>query len=122
MDRIDELLEKLEAALPEVTWDRDAVSEDAGVNTGAVELSGARSFHADDRTLEQILRIDVWLCVKDSGADYLDTVQTVLAGMADKYDGGFAWSFTGRGYSPNIDNVVWQWRCESDGLDTEEGA
>lgn len=120
-DRIDELLRRLETALPDVSWDRDAVSEDAGENTGAVELGGAvRTFWADGEMIGQALRIDIWLCVRDSGPDYLDAVQTVLTGMADKYDGEFTWAFAGRGYSPNIDNVVWQWRCESDGLEAEE--
>lgn len=117
MDRIGEMLEKLEQALPEVAWDRDAVSEDAAVNTGAVELGPAvRTIWADGKMIGQVLRIDVWLCVRDSGPEYLEIVQAVLEEMAEKYDGEFGWAFAGRGYSPNIDDVVWQWRCESDGL------
>lgn len=116
MDRIDEMLFWLRRALPEVTWDRDAVSEDAPDNVGAVEFAGTRGYYADGRMIEQVCVIDVWLVVSSSAAEaYLDPVQAVLGRLSENDD--LAWSLPERKYSANIDQVIWRWQCESDGLE-----
>ena len=116
MDRIDEMLYWLRRALPEVTWDRDAVSEDAPDNVGAVEFTGTRGYYADGRMIEQVFVIDVWLVVSSSAAEaYLDPVQAVLGRLSENDD--LAWSLPERKYSANIDQVIWRWQCECDGLE-----
>lgn len=115
MDRIDEMLERLREALPEITWDRDAMSEDADLNCGAVEMTPARELYADGRMIAQTHGIDVWLCVSDSSSAWRGRVQAVLQEMAGYDD--FTWAFSERRYAPNIDQVVWRWRCESLGLE-----
>ena len=109
------MLERLRTALPEITWDRDAVSEDAGVNCGAVELTGSRQLYADGKVIDQIHRIDVWICVNDSGTDWQGRIQAVLESMDENDD--FAWGRPERRYAANIDQVIWRWRCESLGLE-----
>ena len=116
MDRIDEMLWYLRRALPEVTWDRDAVSEYAPDNVGAVEFAGTHAFYADGQMIAQAAMIDVWLVVTSSAAGaYMDRVQAVLQRLSENDD--FAWSLPERKYSANIDQVIWRWRCESDGLE-----
>lgn len=115
MDRIDEMLWYLRRELPEVTWDRDAVSEDAPDNVGAVEFAGTRAMWADDAMIEQTAVIDVWLLVRGSGTEYLERVQKVLRKLAEYDD--LVWFLPERRYSANVDQVIWRWRCESDGLE-----
>ena len=115
MDRIDEMLFWLRRALPEVTWDRDAVSEDAPDNVGAVEFTGTRSMWADDRMIDQRYVISVWLMVSSSSTDYLGRVQEVLDALAEYDD--FSWHLPERRYAAGVDQVIWRWECESDGMD-----
>ena len=112
MDRIDQMLDTLREALPEITWDRDAVSEDAQGDTGCVEMTGSRGFYCDGKLVAMAVQLDVWICCQGSGTEILAAVNAVMNGWAD--EGAFAWSMPERRYAYNIDQVIWRWHCEAD--------
>ena len=113
-DRIDRMLDALREALPEITWDRDAVSEDAELETGAVELTDSQNRYADGKRISEICRIDIWVCVNGSGTAVKSAVEDVLEELGKADD--FAWSRPQRNYAYDLDQVVWRWRCECIGL------
>ena len=113
-DRIDRMLDALREALPEITWDRDAVSEDAELETGAVELTDSQNRYADGKRISEICRIDIWVCVNGSGTAVKSAVEDVLDELGKADD--FTWSRPQRNYAYDLDQVVWRWRCECIGL------
>ena len=111
-DKIDRMLDTLREALPEITWDRDAVSEDAETDTGSLELTGSRGFYSDGRLVAMAVKLDVWVKCQSSGTGVLEKMADVLQQWAD--EDAFCWSFPERGYVYEVDAVVWRWHCEAD--------
>ena len=107
MDRIDQIIDALNAALPDIPVGRDAMEDDTPEDWGAVELSGADHFLADGRVIDTDWRADVWICAADRGTDLAATVSETLAGLADEWYS--SWYFQDRNYLYDIDKVLWHW-------------
>lgn len=111
MDKIDILIDMLNAAIPQVPFDRDAVNVDRPDEWGAVELRGASGAQwADGHMIDQKFRIDILLCVEDLGAEWVSDVQDVLNAFDDQVD-YLGYSLPERAYLQEIDRAAWRWQC-----------
>lgn len=122
MDRIEELIRRLETALPDYTWDRDALDMERGDKYGAVELSGiAATLWADDQPVERAWTIQIWMAMEGSGLESVETVEAVLEAF-DSEVAPIVWDMPQRGYYQDIGKLLWNWRVTLYGPPVTEDA
>lgn len=122
-DKIDALIDALNAALPEIPFGRDAMELDTPENWGAVEMTGGRPFTADGRVIDMVYVCSVWAVTQDRSTETMDRVQDVLEEFAEEY--GCKWQFPQRNWLQDIDRVGWQWTVQIPGpmeIEAEAGA
>ena len=107
MDRIDQIIDALNAVLPDSPVGRDAMEDDTPEDWGAVELSGAEHIRADGHVIDSDWTADIWICAADRGSEMAAAVAEVLAELADEWCS--VWSVKDRGYLYDIDKVLWHW-------------
>ena len=108
-DLIDQLIDQLNDGVPDVTFERDVLETDRPDDWGAVELTGEDdSEWADGTMTDQVLAVDVWVCISGKGSRIKRKVQAVLKSFCEEYDGG--WKLISRNYIYDLDKVVWRWR------------
>ena len=107
MDRIDQIIDALNQAIPEVPFGRDAMEDDTSEDWGAVELAGADHVIADGRVIDTDWRVNVWMCVSERETGLEADVGEVLAGLADEWYS--RWECSERAYLYDIDKVMWHW-------------
>ena len=110
-DLIDRLIAALREALPEIRWDRDALDISSAENTGAVELGPEIGEWADGHLTDMTWTADVWICVPDSGSEYISAVTDALAEY-DETVSMITWRMVERKYLYNIGKVVWHWTVQ----------
>lgn len=111
-DLIDQLIDDLNDGVHGilgVTFERDVLDTDRPEDWGAVELSGQDdSEYADGHLVEQVLTVDVWVCLTGRGTRLKRAVQKTLAEFCDAHDGG--WTLKARNYLYDLDKVMWHWQ------------
>ena len=107
MDRIDQIIDALNQAIPEVPFGRDAMEDDTPEDWGAVELAGADHVIADGHIIDTDWRVNVWMCVSERETGLEADVGEVLAGLADEWYS--RWECSERSYLYDIDKVMWHW-------------
>lgn len=107
MDRIDQIIDALNQAIPAVPFGRDAMEDDTPEDWGAVELAGADHVIADGRVIDTDWRVNVWMCVSERETGLEADVGEVLAGLADEWYS--RWECSDRAYLYDIDKVMWHW-------------
>ena len=131
-DLIDQLIDQLNDGVPDVTFERDVLETDRPDDWGAVELTGEDdSEWADGTMTDQVLAVDVWVCVTGRGSRIKRKVQAVLRAFGTENDAG--WKLMSRNYVYDLDKVIWRWRVtmwapleedeeeEPQGTETEPG-
>ena len=131
-DLIDQLIDQLNDGVPDVTFERDVLETDRPDDWGAVELTGEDdSEWADGTMTDQVLAVDVWVCVTGRGSRIKRKVQAVLRAFGTENDAG--WKLMSRNYIYDLDKIVWRWRVtlwapleedeeeEPQGTETEPG-
>ena len=122
-DLIDQLIDDLNDGVEDVTFERDVLETNRPEDWAAVELAGEDgSDWADGVMVDQILGIDIWVCVSNKGSRIKRKVQAVLKRFGEAYDAG--WKLVSRNYIYDLDKVIWRWRvnvwaplAEDDDLD-----
>lgn len=107
MDRIDQIIDALNQAIPAVPFGRDAMEDDTPEDWGAVELAGADHVIADGRVIDTDWRVNVWMCVSERETGLEADVGEVLAELADEWYS--RWKCSERAYLYDIDKVMWHW-------------
>lgn len=108
-DLIDELINALNDGVEDVTFERDVLETNRPDDWGAVELTGEDdSEWADGTMVDQVLSVDVWVCVSGKGSRIKRKVQAVLRKFGVENDAG--WKLMSRNYIYDLDKVVWRWR------------
>lgn len=108
-DLIDQLIDQLNDGVPDVTFERDVLETDRPDDWGAVELTGEDdSEWADGTMIDQVLTVDVWVCVTGRGSRIKRKVQAVLRAFGAENDAG--WKLVSRNYIYDLDKVIWRWR------------
>lgn len=108
-DLIDQLIDQLNDGVPDVTFERDVLETDRPDDWGAVELTGEDdSEWADGTMTDQVLAVDVWVCVTGRGSRIKRKVQAVLRAFGTANDVG--WKLMSRNYIYDLDKVIWRWR------------
>ena len=107
MDRIDQIIDALNQAIPAVPFGRDAMEDDTPEDWGAVELAGADHVIADGRVIDTDWRVNVWMCVSERETGLEADVGEVLAELADEWYS--RWECSERSYLYDIDKVMWHW-------------
>lgn len=120
-DLIDQLIDQLNDGVPDVTFERDVLETDRPDDWGAVELTGEDdSEWADGTMIDQVLAVDVWVCVTGRGSRIKRKVQAVLRAFGTENDAG--WKLMSRNYIYDLDKVIWRWRVTMWApLDDDEG-
>lgn len=109
-DRIEMMIDRLSAGMPGVIWERDAADVARPEDWGAVELrSGADVQWSDGQPTDEATGIDVYLCVTDREAGWLDTVETILRAYDDEV-AWITWALADRVWLPEIQHTMWRWR------------
>lgn len=118
-DKIDVLIDALNAAVPTIPYARDAMDLDTPEDWGAVELNGGDGFDADGITIDMEYRANVWTVTEDRGTEVMFLVQDVLQAFQERWF-GFRWQFPERIWLNEINRVAWKWTVRIPGpLDTE---
>lgn len=113
-DLIDELIDDLNDGVDSVTFDRDVLDTNRPDDWAAVELSGEESAEwADGNLVDQVVNVDVWVCVSDRGSWPKRQVQAVLKAFCAEIHAG--WRFVARAYLYDLDKVMWHWIVTIDG-------
>lgn len=108
-DLIDRLIGILEEAAPGIRWDRDALDMGATESTGAVELVGEPAGDwADGHLVDMVWDADLWICVPESGSEYISIITQALMRYDDTVS-LITWSAPERHYLYNIGKVSWRW-------------
>ena len=120
-DLIDQLIDQLNDGVPDVTFERDVLETDRPDDWGAVELTGEDdSEWADGTMIDQVLAVDVWVCVTGRGSRIKRKVQAVLRAFGTENAAG--WKLISRNYIYDLDKVIWRWRVTVWApLDDDEG-
>lgn len=120
MDRIDQIIDALNEAVPEVPFGRDAMETDTPEDWGAVELTGGEEFVADGKVIDTVYQVNIWMCVSSREAELCPRVSAVLQEIAGEIWG--RWSFAERAYLYDVDKAMWHWKMEIPGpLEMEDG-
>ena len=107
-DLIDQLIDDLNDGVDYVTFDRDVLDTDRPDDWAAVELTGQDdSEWGDGHLIEQVLTVDIWVCVSDRGSQVKRDVQKVLKAFGRTYDTG--WRLASRAYLYDLNKVLWRW-------------
>lgn len=113
-DLIDDLIDDLNDGVSGITFDRDVLETDRPDDWGAVELSGQDdSEWADGKLIDQVLTVDVWVCLSDRGSWPKRQVQAVLKAFCTEICAG--WRFVNRAYLYDLGKVMWHWIITIDG-------
>ncbi len=123
MDRIDQMLNMLGEAIPEVIWERDAADVARPEDWGAAELrQEPETQYADGVPTDRVWIVDLYMAVTDDGSDWADRVDAVMR-QYDEEAEWITWEVTERSYQPNIQKNLWRWRIRIYGpLAIPEGA
>ena len=115
-DAIGRLIATLEAAAPEIRWDRDALDMGATESTGAVELTGqADGDWADGRPIDAVWTADIWISTPGSGTELLPVITEALM-RYDDTDTPITWSLPERHYLYDVRKVAWRWQVHFWGI------
>ena len=123
MDRIDQMLNMLGEAIPEVIWERDAADVARPEDWGAAELrKEPETQYADGVPTDRVWIVDLYMAVTDDGSDWADRVDAVMR-QYDEEAEWITWEVTERAFQPNIQKNLWRWRIRIYGpLAIPEGA
>ena len=121
MDRIDQMLNMLGEAIPEVIWERDAADVARPEDWGAAELrSEPETQWADGVPTDRVWILDLYMAVSDQGSTWEDRVDAVMRDFDEEAE-WITWELSERTYMPQIMKVVWIWRVRIYGaLDVPE--
>ncbi len=108
MDKIDILIDALNAGAPEVAWVRDALETDTPESWGAVELIGGETFEADGHMIDTSYKVNVWMCDTDRSTEIMAEVESVLTDFQNET--WSKWSLPERSYLVDIDKAAWKWQ------------
>ena len=107
-DLIDQLIDDLNDGVNGVTFDRDVLDTDRPDDWAAVELVGQDgSEWADGKLIDQVLTVDIWVCVSERGSRIRGEVQAVLQAFGQDHEIG--WRFVSRNWLYNLNKVMWRW-------------
>lgn len=113
-DLIDDLIDDLNDGVDGITFDRDVLDTNRPGDWGAVELSGQDdSEWADGQLIDQVLTVDVWVCLSDRGSWPKRQVQSVLKAFCAEIQAG--WRFVNRAWLYDLDKAMWHWIVTIDG-------
>lgn len=123
MDRIDQMLNMLGEAIPEVIWERDAADVARPEDWGAAELRQEPvTQYADGVPTDRVWIVDLYMAVTDDGSDWADRVDAVMRRYDEEAE-WITWEVTERAVQPNIQKNLWRWRIRIYGpLAIPEGA
>lgn len=108
MDKLDRLIDLLNARIPEIPFGKDAMDEDCPDDWGAVELRRQQGAQwADGHMIDATYQAEVLLCVNDRESSYLDAVQAAL----EEYDQEepIVWQLPERVYLYDLNRILWRW-------------
>ena len=107
-DLIDDLIDALNDGVTGVNFDRDVLETNLPDDWGTVELTGEDdSEWADGTMVDQVLGIDIWVCVSSRGSRVKRQTQAVLKRWCISEDAG--WRLMSRNYIYDLDKVIWRW-------------
>lgn len=110
MDRIDQMLNMLGDAIPEVIWERDAADVARPEDWGAAELRQEPATQwADGVPTDRVWIVDLYMAVTDDGSDWADLVDAVMRRYDEEAE-WITWNLASREYMPQIGKVLWQWQ------------
>ena len=113
-DLIDDLIDDLNDGVKGITFDRDVLETDRPDDWGAVELSGQEDGEwADGVMIDQVLTVEIWVCLSSRGSGVKRQVQKVLKDFCSGIHAG--WRFVNRAYLYDLDKVMWHWIVSIDG-------
>lgn len=109
-DRIEDLIDLLSAGMEDVIWERDAVDVLRPEDWGAVELRAGQDVQwADGQPTDGASGIDLYLCVSDREAGWLDAMEEILRAYDDQV-AWITWALGERTWLPEIQKTLWRWR------------
>lgn len=109
MDRIDQMLNLLGEAIPEVIWERDAADVARPEDWGAAELRSAPEIQwADGRPIDTVWLIDLYLAVGDRESEWQSQVEDVLSAFDENVE-FITWELKERSWQPQIQKALWIW-------------
>ncbi len=106
-DAIDALIAALNSAMGNtLTFERDVLDVERPEDWGAVEMTDVINEEADGRIIDQCWEIDLWACVSDRSSEWLQRIETVLAG----FGGRMHYHLHERAYLHDLKKVLWRWK------------